>query len=112
MKRFFVLLLCFGFLYQPCRSQGCVAIRNLSGFSQLAGLGYGQSNNKWMLDVDNRYFEAYNLFEGKQNTGYSDSINIYEYTLNLRLSHVINNEWSYALDVPIAANTISSRVEH
>ena len=112
MKKITALLLTVFVVNINIYSQGCVAIRNLAGFGRFAQLRYGQSNYKWMLDINNRYFEAYNLFEGKENTGYSDSINLYEYTLNLQLSHVMNNGWSYSLDVPIASNKITSRLEH
>ena len=112
MKKLTILSSIVLFSINFVQSQGCIAIRNLAGFGQFAQLGYGQSTDKWMMDINNRYFEAYNLFAGKENTGYSDSINIYEYTLNLQLNHVMNNGWSFSLDVPIAANRIASRVEH
>ena len=92
-------------------SQGCVAIRNLAGFGSFASLGYAQTQNTWSLDMNNRYFQAYDLYEGKTHKGY-DSINIYEYMINFELSHVLKNGWAFSLDVPIASNTIVSRVEH
>jgi hypothetical protein len=92
-------------------SQGCVAIRNLAGFGSFASLGYAQTQNTWSLDINNRYFQAYDLYEGKTHKGY-DSINIYEYMINFELSHVLKNGWSFSLDVPIASNAIVSRAEH
>ena len=89
MKNIVIILIIPLFFINSAFSQGCVAIRNLAGFGQMAQLGYGQSTDTWMLDINNRYFEAYNLFEGKTNTGYSDSINLYEYTTNFELSHVM-----------------------
>ena len=96
-------------------SQGCVAIRNLAGFGRFAQLGYRQSNDKWMLDINNRYFEAWKFLQGKTNispTDPSDNINLYEYTMNIGLSRILNNGWSIGLDIPISSNTVSSKAEH
>ena len=112
MKRL-IFLFSASFLYcYAAKSQGCVAIRNLAGFGQFAQLGYGQTNDKWMLDINNRYFEAWSLFEGKTNHQHEDSINLYEYYINFQLSRILSNGWSIALDLPIASNTAVSRIEH
>src|SRR5579864_6448985 len=84
-------------------AQGCVAIRNLAGMGQFAQLGYGQTTDKWLLDINNRYFEAYNVFSGTKDQGY-DGINIYEYTVNFGLSHIMRNGWAFSIDMPIASN--------
>ena len=111
MKKLSIMLVSLVLQNTIAQSQGCVAIRNLAGFGQFAQLGY-QSKDKWMLDISNRYFTAFNVFEGKQNKGYSDSINLYENTLNIQLSHLMKNGWSFSLNVPVAANQITSRLEH
>jgi hypothetical protein len=96
-------------------SQGCVAIRNLAGFGQFAQLGYGKTDEKWMLNLNNRYFEAWRFLQGKKDispTDASDNINLYEYTMNLGLSHLLKNGWVLELDVPVSANTVASKAEH
>ena len=107
-----IISLAFLLWYAHAESQGCVAARNLPGTSQLAQLGYEQTSDKWTMDITNRYFEAYDLFEGTKNTGYSDSINLYEYTLNLDLNYAMDNGWSITMDLPIVANTATSSLEH
>jgi hypothetical protein len=92
-------------------SQGCVTIRNLAGFGQFAQLGYGQSNDKWLLDVNNRYFQASQVYSLKNPQPW-DGLTIYEYTTNFQLSRMLENGWSVALDMPISYNSISSIIEH
>jgi hypothetical protein len=97
------------------KSQGCVAIRNLEGFGQFAQLGYGQSTDKWMLDVNNRYFEAWRLIQGKTDISpknASDNLYSYSYTMNIGLSRVFDKGWSIGLDMPISYNTASDKFEH
>ncbi|HEY4876894.1 MAG TPA: hypothetical protein VIH86_15045, partial [Puia sp.] len=50
----------------PILGQGCVAIRNIAGFSQFAELGESSKTGKekWLMDVNNRVFEAYTFLMG------------------------------------------------
>lgn len=93
-----IITVAFSFLFAGnAQSQGCVAIRNLAGFGQFAQLGYGQSTDKWMLDINNRYYEAWKFLQGKTNISpkdASDNAYIYAYTLNIGLSKVLRNGWS------------------
>src|SRR5271155_1464120 len=91
-------------------AQGCVAIRNLAGFGQFAQLGYGQSNDKWLFDVNNRYFQASQVYSLKNPQPW-DGLTIYEFTTNFELSRLLENGWSVALDMPISTNSISSIIE-
>ena len=112
-----IIFLClFSFMATlTTRGQGCVAIRNLAGFGQFAQLGYSQNNDKWMLDINNRYFEAWKFYEGTKNISpkdAADNINLYEYTMNLGLNRILKNGWSIQLDLPISSNTAVSKAEH
>jgi hypothetical protein len=115
MKRIGILAIILLISHFTSQSQGCVAIRNLAGFGQFAQLGYGQTKDKWMMDLDNRYFKANRLLMGKENItpkDPQDDINLYEYTLNLQISRILENGWSISLDMPISSNTIVSKLEH
>lgn len=95
--------------------QGCVAMRNLSGFGQFASLGYKQSDEKWMLNINNRYFDAWKFLQGKKNISpedASDNINLYEYTMNIGISRALPKGWLIQLDMPISSNSIASKAEH
>jgi hypothetical protein len=91
--------------------QGCVAIRNVSGFGQFAQLGYAQTSDKWSLDIDNRYYQASQVYTGKNPQPW-DGFTIYAFTTNFELSRILDKGWSLALDMPISANSISSVIEH
>jgi hypothetical protein len=98
-----------------CEGQGCVAIRNLSGFGQFASLGYSENQNNWLLDINNRYFEAHTLYLGTKDISPADpgnGLSIYEYTMNFELSRILKNGWSIAMDLPVSSNTFVSRAEH
>ena len=104
------------FLMHPNgQSQGCVAVRNLAGFGQFAQLGYKEAPNNWMLDFNNRYFGANQIFKGKSNVtpaDLSNGLQLYEYTLNMELSRLLAHGWTLSFDLPISSNTIVSRAEH
>lgn len=96
-------------------SQGCVAIRNLTGFGQFAQLGYAQTIDKWSMDINNRYFKAYKFLEGKTNITPSDlstGVTLYEYTMNIELNRILKNGWAVSIDMPISSNETKGSLEH
>jgi hypothetical protein len=101
----YILTICFAY------SQGCIAIRNISAFGQFAQLGYGQSADKWALDITNRYFQAFEVYSGKERQP-NDGIHLYEYLINFELTRILENGWSISLNMPIVANSITSTLEH
>jgi hypothetical protein len=111
MKNFLLILTVSLLFSYGVRSQGCIAIRNISGFGQFAQLGYGQSADKWALDINNRYFNAFEVYSGKERQP-NDGIHLYEFTTNFELTRILENGWSIALDMPIAANSVTSTLEH
>ena len=108
MKKVIILFISTVILFNHAvRSQGCVAIRNLAGFGQFASLGYTKSPDTWSLDINNRYFEAWNVYQGKEKLG-ADGITLYEYSVNFELTKVLSHGWSLSFDMPVAANTAVS----
>src|SRR5215469_7587324 len=109
-----IIFLAFAILFHSftCKSQGCLSIRNVAGFGQFAALGYEDNDQKWMLDINNRYFHANQLYKGKENVtppNPQNGLSIHEYTLNLELSRILNKGWLLAVDLPVSANTISDK---
>jgi hypothetical protein len=95
--------------------QGCVAIRNLTGFGKFAQLGYNQTSEKWSMDVENRYFEAYKFLQGTTNitpSNLNSGITLYEYTMNFELTRLMDHGWSVSLDMPITSNESKGALEH
>ena len=81
MKRLSIFLISSIVCIHAARSQGCVAIHNLAGFGQFASLGYAESTQKWMLNINNRYFDAWTFLDGKKNitpAKRDDGLDIYE----------------------------------
>jgi len=103
MKKILLAFLVMSSFMTNTRSQGCIAIRNLAGFGEFAQLGYGDNNQNWMVSISNRYFKSWNLYSGKEQKG-ADGINLYEYEMNVSINHNLKKGWSYAVNLPIAAN--------
>jgi hypothetical protein len=115
LKKIVSLAIAISIIISESRSQGCVAIRNVAGFGEFAALGYKQTNDVWMMNINNRYFHATQAFKGKDNITPPDpnnGLSIYEYTMNLELSRILKKGWELAIDLPISSNTIVSKAEH
>jgi hypothetical protein len=92
-------------------SQGCVAIRNLGGISPDLLFENIQPNDKLIFNVTNRYFEASHSF--KATNSFSDTLVTNRiYTLNISLIRLLRKGWSFALNVPIAANSRNNGADH
>lgn len=107
MKKLLILtlaiLISINFIY----AQGCIAIRNLAGFGQAAQLGYKQTNDKWVIDIDNRYFQAYTFLQGKTDITpkvLDSGLTFHDYTMNIQLSRILDHGWSISVDMPISVN--------
>lgn len=115
MKKIIFVCISFLFLNIHGYSQGCVAIKNITGFGQFAELGYGSENQKWSMDINNRIFTAYKFLEGKTNITPADlitGVTIHEYTMNLELNRLLEKGWAIGLDMPICANSTVGELEH
>jgi len=92
-------------------TQGCVAIRNVAGISPDLLFENIQPNDKLILNVTNRYFEASNTFKGEKfitDTLVTNRI----YTLNISVLRIFNNGWSLSLSVPVSANSRNNGGDH
>ena len=92
-------------------SQECVAIRNVGGISPDLLFENIQPNDKLIFNVTNRYFEASSSFKGDQF--FSDTLVTNRiYTLNISVIKLLRKGWSFALNVPIAANSRNNGADH
>ncbi len=88
-------------------TQGCVAIRNVGGISPYLLFENIQPNDKLILNVTNRYFEA-STFRGDKfitDTLVTNRI----YTLNISVLRILNNGWSLGVSIPVSANSHNNR---
>jgi hypothetical protein len=116
-KTLFISLICFYLSGIVARSQGCIPVRNLVGFGQFAHPEFeslDQDQVKWLLNVNSRYYEAYQIYDGDQPVkGVPQDRRVnHTFVVNFSLSRMLENGWSYALDVPIVAASRTSWQEH
>ncbi|HEX6891570.1 MAG TPA: hypothetical protein VF141_12760 [Chryseolinea sp.] len=102
MKKFttsLLYLLVFSFY---AHSQGCVAIRNLTGFTQFSLPQYGNEPVKWMLLANSRYSEFYGTYTGEEIVDQAPEDKVFSRTVivDLALMRVYENGWSVVVDVP------------
>jgi hypothetical protein len=92
-------------------TQGCVAIRNVCGISPNVFLQNIQPNDKWFLNMTNRYFEASSTFIGDKfitDTLVKNRL----YTLNFSVFRMLINGWSLNLNLPISVNSRRNSIDH
>lgn len=75
------------------RSQGCIAIRNISGFGQYNLTDNAFSTSSWLLDVTTRYFKAFRDFKEKtdQHTAEANQTILKSYSMDIGISRLLNN---------------------
>ncbi len=117
MKLFSIILLLCLIITTQSNAQGCVAIRSVGGMCTMDhGDGADSSTKKWLLNVNNRYFNSYKHFVGTveqtQRTDLGTEVINHAYTMDVAVTHILNSRWSISADLPIISNTRSSLYEH
>jgi len=95
-------------------SQGCIAIRNLTGFGQFVTPEYGEGQIKWMVNVNTRYFKSYEEFDGHKNLKVpkEDQKVNHIYLSDIAFTRMFENGWSFTVDIPVTAADRTSWQEH
>jgi len=114
MKKLILMLAGVMFAALNVRSQGCVIVRNISGFGQYNLTDNSFSISEWQLNINNRYFRAHRDFKGKvdQNTPKQNEAVVKSFMTDISLARMLQNGWSLNLSVPIAANSREASIEH
>ena len=114
MKKIIIVLTASLLFTVNANSQGCVIVRNISGFGQYNLTDKGFSTSDWQLNITNRYFKSHRDFKGTkdQHTPEADVHIIYSYALDLSITRMLSKGWSLGLSLPVASNTRSATVEH
>lgn len=117
MKSYFLILFSLCLYSSRVAAQGCVAIKSVGGLCTMNhGSGADSIGQKWMLNINNRYFNSYKHFVGeveqKQRVENGTQVINHAYTMDVALTRIINNRWSISADLPIISNTRSSLYEH
>ncbi|GAA0544375.1 hypothetical protein [Chitinophaga japonensis] len=97
------------------RAQGCVALRG-SGTSCMMPHPEELSADKWIFNMNTRYFRSYKHFKGreeqKERVELGTEVINHQTAIDLTLTRILNNRWSVMIDVPLLANARSSLYEH
>jgi hypothetical protein len=114
MKKLFFLLFGCGLYCLHVQSQGCIAVRNISGFGQYNLADNAFSTSDWQLNIVNRYFKAFRDYKETQDlhTAPANQNVIKSYSMDIGISRLLRNGWSLDLSLPILANSRTSTAEH
>ncbi len=114
MKKYIPLLFAFTLLSYQASAQGCIAIRNLTGFGQFSLPQYNQEPIKWLVNVNTRYSEFSKTYEGSnevdvlpENKPYSNT-----FILDFAVTRFYDKGWSVTVDVPIMHGMRETWQEH
>ena len=114
MKKYFLLFFSIVFFSLTASSQGCIAIRNLTGFGQFSLPQYNQEPIKWLVNVNTRYSEFHKTYESSdevevppENQPYSNT-----FILDFAVTRFYDRGWSVTVDIPIMSGMRETWQEH
>ncbi|MGI8581125.1 MAG: hypothetical protein ACR2KX_02965 [Chitinophagaceae bacterium] len=114
MKKKIFTVFAFLIISINANAQGCVIVRNISGFAHYNFNDHAFSTSNWLLDVNSRYFKSYKDFKGDQDqkTAVIDRSINRVFTLDMTATRLLNNGWSLSFNLPITSNDRSTTIEH
>ena len=112
--RNFIFFMVAALITSAAHSQGCIMVRNISGFGQYNLADNAFTTSEWQLNITSRYFKAYRDFKGThdQKTPAKDQSIVKSFTTDFTLSRIMNHGWSVDVSLPFAANSRSATIEH
>lgn len=114
MKKPTLLFYIFLFSVSSVRSQGCIIVRNISGYSHYNFKDYAYTSSNWVMDITGRYFKSYKDYKGGTNLNVPKadrSIN-YIFTTDFTITKFLKDGWGLSLNIPITSNRRSTTNEH
>jgi len=114
MKQFIILTCLFILIADTAQSQGCIMIRNISGFGQYNLTDNSFSTSSWQLNINNRYYIASRDFKGTTDLKLSegDRTFIRSFATDISATKFLNNGWSMNLSLPFSVNSRSTNKDH
>jgi hypothetical protein len=114
MKKLLILLFILQIFTIIAWTQGCVIVRNISGFAHYNFKDHAFSMSEWVLDVNSRYFKSYRDFKGSadQKTPTADRSINRVFTLDITAARILKNGWSLSFNLPVTSNNRSTTIEH
>ena len=118
MKSLIIIFIATFGISSCVNAQGCVAIRSVGGLCTMDHGGHDSSSSaqKWILNINNRYYNSYKHFVGEveqtQRVDAGTQVINHAYTMDIAFTRILNSRWSLSFDAPIISNTRSSLYEH
>jgi len=114
MKKLLILLFVLQLIAIVTWAQGCVIVRNISGFAHYNFKDHAFSMSEWLLDINGRYFKSFRDFKGSedQKTPVADRSINRVFTLDLTATRILRNGWSLSFNLPVTSNDRSTTIEH
>ena len=114
MKKLFLVTSVFTLIVNFSYSQGCIAVRNISGFGQYNLTDNAFTTSTWQLNINNRYFTTYHDFKGSvdQHTPPKNQNIIKSFSTDIGITRLFSKGWSIDLNIPISANSRTTDLEH
>jgi hypothetical protein len=115
MKQIITALIFIALVQINVNGQGCVAIKG-SGASCMMQHPDSSSKAGWQFTTSARYFKSFRHFSGTEENKdrlvqHSEVIN-HTTIFDMGLTRVVNDRWSFMIDVPVINNGRSSLYEH
>ena len=114
MKKLLLLLSAVILTINSVRSQGCIVVRNISGFGQFNLTDNSFTATDWQINVTGRYFKSFRDFNEKEEvkpTPGNESVN-HVYSLDMTFTKMLSRGWALSLSVPVTANDRTTTIEH
>lgn len=98
-------------------AQGCVAIRSNGNVCMMPHTNEINSpHGFWQFGTSSRYFKSFRHFSGttenKSRLIEGTEVINHQASLDFTLTRIINDRWSFMVDVPVLSNSRSSLYEH
>ena len=106
--------LLFYVISYAAKSQGCIAIRNLTGFGQFSLPDYNQEPVKWLINANARYSEFHKTYAGSEEVPVPEADQPYSNTfiLDFAITRFYDKGWSVTVDIPIMNGMRRTFQEH
>lgn len=114
MKKVIALIALVFLTTGNARSQGCIAVRNISGFGQYNLTSNAFTTSAWQVNINTRYFKAYRDYKEKVDlkTPAPNQNIIKSYSMDIGITHLLDKGWSLDFSMPVSSNSRSSTLEH
>lgn len=101
--------------FSNVHAQGCVAIRSNGGTCTISDPSHSKQGG-WVLGFNARYFKSFRHFssteEQKQRLEQHTEVINHTASMDIGLTRIVNNRWSFGFYLPVISNSRSSLYEH